>query len=82
MNLWQVMRSALDTQKARSYHEPGVVPLTAAEAFHLATQGGAEVLGLGEVVGSLEVGKEADLVVLDRAALGPYARWRSCARRN
>ena len=72
VNLWQVMRSALDTQKARSYHEPGVVPLTAAEAFHLATQGGAEVLGLGEVVGSLEVGKEADLVVLDRAALGPY----------
>ena len=72
VNLWQVMRAAVDTQKARSYHEPGVELLTAAGAFHLATQGGAEVLGLGEVVGSLDVGKEADLLVLDRAALSPY----------
>ena len=72
VNLWQVMRSALETQKARSYYEPGVTPFTAAEAFYLATQGGAEVLGLGGVVGSLEAGKEADLLVLDRASLSPY----------
>ena len=74
VNLWQVMRAALDTQKARSYYEPVVEPLTAAEAFHLATQGGAEALGLGEVVGSLEAGKEADLLVLDRRALSPYGQ--------
>ena len=72
VNLWQVMRSAVETQKARSYYEPGVELLTAAGAFHLATQGGAEALGLGEVVGSLDAGKEADLLVLDRRALSPY----------
>lgn len=72
VNLWQVMRSAMETQKARSFYEPETPLLTAAEAFHLGTQGGAEVLGLGAAVGSLEPGKEADLVVLDRAALAPY----------
>ncbi len=72
VNLWQVMRSAMDAQKARSFYEPGTKQLSAAEAFHLGTQGGAEVLGLGDVVGSLTAGKEADLVVLDRAALSPY----------
>ena len=72
VNLWQVMRAALDTQKARSYYEPGVELLAAADAFHLATQGGADALGLGEVAGSLDVGKEADLLVLDRRALSPY----------
>ncbi len=72
LNLWQVMRSALETQKARSYYEPGVRLLQPAEAFHLATQGGAETLGLGRTVGSLEPGKEADLLVIDRSELGAY----------
>ena len=72
LNLWQVMRAAVETQKARSYYEAGTPLLQPAEAFHLATQGGAEVLGLGEVIGSLDPGKEADLVVLDPARLGPY----------
>ena len=72
LNLWQVMRAVVETQKARSYYEPGTPPLQPAEAFHLATQGGAEALGLGQMVGTLEPGKEADLLVLDPAALGPY----------
>ncbi|NUO52608.1 MAG: guanine deaminase [Polyangiaceae bacterium] len=41
---------------------------TAEELFELATLGGARVLGKDDVVGSLEAGKEADFVVLQRPA--------------
>lgn len=34
-------------------------------SLFLATQGGAEVLGMGKVTGSLEVGKHADVIVID-----------------
>lgn len=36
-----------------------------ADVFHMATQGGADALGLGDEIGSLAVGKAADLVVFD-----------------
>ncbi len=72
LNLWQVMRAAIDTQRARSYTEPSNPPLQPVEAFHLATQGGADTLNLGRTLGSLDPGKEADLLVLDPAAVVPY----------
>lgn len=40
------------------------VPLNAAQLLYLATQAGAEALGLGDQLGSLSVGKAADLVVV------------------
>eukprot|EP01031_Cornospumella_fuschlensis_P035357 gene35357-42849_t len=42
-------------------------PLTYLEAYHLATQGGAEVLGMGEVVGNFLVGKMCDALIVDVA---------------
>ncbi len=74
LNMWQVMRSAIDTQTARHLTSPSVPLLSAAEAFHLATQGGAGALGKESLVGSFEIGKEADFVVLDLASITPYGR--------
>jgi guanine deaminase len=72
LNLWQVMRSAIESQKARSFYEPEVAIPTPAQALYLATQGSAEALSKGDIIGTLDVGKEADLTVMDIATLLPY----------
>ena len=41
---------------------------SAVQAFHMMTRGNAEVLGLADRIGSLEPGREADMVVLDARA--------------
>jgi guanine deaminase len=72
LNMWQVMRGALDVQKARGMYEPNLPRLRPSEALYLATSGGARALGKSALIGSLDVGKEADLVVIDLEALRPY----------
>jgi cytosine/adenosine deaminase-related metal-dependent hydrolase len=54
--------------------EPNLSRLRPSEAFYLATGGGARALGKSAAIGSLDVGKEADMIVVDRAALLPYRR--------
>ena len=49
-------------QKGRS-HDPTQLP--ASLALMLATRGGAEALGLVDIIGSVEVGKAADLILFD-----------------
>lgn len=46
---------------------PGLyeTPLTPAQIFRMATEHGAKATGFGEEIGRIEVGKRADLVVLD-----------------
>jgi len=56
------MRTASFLQKIK-YMDP--VKLSAKEVFHMATQGGADAIGLGDKLGSLEKGKLADLIVLN-----------------
>jgi guanine deaminase len=74
LNMWQVMRGALDVQKARNIAEPHLPRLRPSEAFYLATSGGARALGKSATIGTLDVGQEADLLVVDLAALLPYGK--------
>jgi guanine deaminase len=74
LNMWQVVRAAIDVQKARGAYEPNLRPLRPNEAFYLATQGGARALGKARTVGTLDVGKEADFIVVDLTALLPYPK--------
>src|SRR4029077_2699167 len=74
LNMWQVMRSAIDVQKVRNMAEPHLPRMRPSEAFYLATSGGARALGKPAAIGSLDVGKEADLVVIDLSALLPYGQ--------
>lgn len=72
LNLWQVMRAAVEVQRARHCYEPEVPPLRVAEALHLATAGGARALGKTATIGTLDPGKEADLLLVDLDALLAY----------
>jgi len=74
LNLWQVMRSMIEAQQARSFSDREIPVPSPGEAFFHATQGGAEALDLGAVVGTLDVGKEADVVALDLGQVVPYGR--------
>ncbi|MEO8207272.1 MAG: amidohydrolase family protein, partial [Chthoniobacterales bacterium] len=56
LNLWQVMRSAIESQKARSFYKPGIRIPSGGDVFYMATQGGAEALGKGNILGTLDVG--------------------------
>jgi 5-methylthioadenosine/S-adenosylhomocysteine deaminase len=61
LDVWFALRLAGYTQKVRH----GAATLPAAALVRLATMGGARALGIDHLVGSVEVGKRADLVVLD-----------------
>jgi 5-methylthioadenosine/S-adenosylhomocysteine deaminase len=61
LDAWMEMRLAALLPK----HRDGVSALPAEDAFELATLGGARALGLEDKIGSLEVGKRADIVVVE-----------------
>jgi cytosine/adenosine deaminase-related metal-dependent hydrolase len=61
-DLFEEMRLALFLAKANSAFPP--VALTAADMLRIATLGGAEALGMDQLIGSIEKGKQADLIVV------------------
>jgi 5-methylthioadenosine/S-adenosylhomocysteine deaminase len=61
LDMFQEMRLAALLQKA--LHGPEAMP--AATVLEMATLGGARALGLDREIGSLEVGKRADVIVVD-----------------
>lgn len=70
LNPFQVMRSAIEGQKARRFAAPSVPEWTPADIFHLATAGAARAIGKPEI-GRLDPGCEADLVEITPSALLP-----------
>lgn len=70
LDMWEELRLAALLHKGNS-GDPTVVPARA--ALMMATAGGAEAVGLGDVTGSLSVGKRADMiqVSLDSLRLSP-----------
>lgn len=75
-DVFSVMRTALLTERiSRNDPFPGVLPQPE-DMFEDATLGGATALGHRSLTGSIEVGKKADLIVLDtqRAYLVPCGR--------
>jgi 5-methylthioadenosine/S-adenosylhomocysteine deaminase len=79
-DLFTEMRVTLATERSRSNADaiardtsPEEVKYDHRDMLHLATLGGAQVWGLDKEVGSLAVGKRADLILIDvrRASLTP-----------
>ena len=59
LDMWEEIRLAAFLQKV-SRMDPEVMP--AKTVLNMATRGGAEAIGLGDSIGSLEVGKRADII--------------------
>jgi 5-methylthioadenosine/S-adenosylhomocysteine deaminase len=59
LDLWEEMRLASLLQKVEQM-DPKVLP--ASTVLSMATSGGATAIGLGDSIGSLEVGKRADII--------------------
>jgi 5-methylthioadenosine/S-adenosylhomocysteine deaminase len=66
LNMWEEMDTAAKLHKVFNA-DPKV--LSAQQAFELATIRGAEALHLEKEIGSLEVGKRADIVIIERDSL-------------
>jgi len=59
LDMWEEIRLAAFLQKVHQMN-PEVMP--ANSVLNMATRGGAEAIGLGDSIGSLEVGKRADII--------------------
>ncbi|MGY5123954.1 amidohydrolase family protein [Streptomyces nigrescens] len=74
-DMFSLMRAALMSSHFDGDGEAGAPTIKAADVLRMATAEGAEALGLADEVGSLGVGKRADLVLLraDAINLAPVA---------
>jgi 5-methylthioadenosine/S-adenosylhomocysteine deaminase len=62
LNMFGEMQSAALLAKL---HSADATALPASDALYMATMGGARAMGLDQQIGSLEVGKQADLIAVD-----------------
>jgi 5-methylthioadenosine/S-adenosylhomocysteine deaminase len=73
LDMFEEVRLASFVAKASS-NDPTVVP--AATALTMATRMGAQALHIGDITGSLEVGKRADLILVDTSPLHNSPRFK------
>ena len=72
LSIFTVMRTGFYVQNARRVAGVEVGPVLAPlEWLRLGSLGGAQALGLDADIGSLEVGKEADVIAIDPAFVAP-----------
>ena len=69
LDVWESMTITALVQK---YRERDELWLSARQALGLATSGGAAAAGLADQVGSLEIGKRADIILVDLS--GPHTQ--------
>jgi 5-methylthioadenosine/S-adenosylhomocysteine deaminase len=62
IDMWLAMRLAAMLHKGANRAPTAV---TTRQALHMATQAGADAMGIGAIAGSLEVGKQADMMLVD-----------------
>ncbi len=67
LDMIEEMASAARLQKI-TQNDPRAI--SAEHVLHMATIGGARVLGLDDLIGSIEVGKRADIIVIDLSTPG------------
>lgn len=75
-DMFMPMRLGLQSTRARRNEEfgarkraPAVIGPTASSALRMATLGGAEAIRMAGEIGSLEVGKKADIAIIDTHAM-------------
>lgn len=64
-NLDNLLETRLAALLQKGLHQNPTIQPSAKKAFEMATLGGARSLGLEKEIGSIEVGKKADLAILD-----------------
>jgi len=69
LDMFEETRLAAILAKGATY-DPTTLP--ARDALLMATRWGAEAIGLGDITGSLEVGKRADMITINRSSLHNY----------
>jgi guanine deaminase len=72
LNPWEVMKAASYSQNLRSCYIKNAKAFSPAELFHLATVGGAAVLGKATEIGQLRKGSLADCALWNTENLLPY----------
>ena len=66
-NTLDMFREMNTAAKLHKVHRLDPTAASAKEVLGMATMGGARALGLGDEIGSIEIGKRADLIVIDTA---------------